>query len=150
MQSRELIYSSLFQVLQGLNPTTDAFPGDGTLASPVSRRLRPFTQVALQPALFMLETGEDATYQLREGPRTTHLTCSLVLYTRHDDPNEAPGPIVNDLIDHIEYIVRPGPREQNLGGLVSWVRFAARTTIYEGDSTQQTMTVMGWNILSTV
>ncbi len=158
MIDREKIYQAFFGLVQKLNPIVPEIGdggllqpvGDGTWAAPASRRFKPWTQCQLQPCAFLMETGEDAVYQVYNGPRKTTLICQLVVYSNAGkDPNAVPGTALNNLIEAIEQAVRPGEHEETLGGLVHWVRFSARTTLYEGANADQAITLVGYEILAT-
>jgi hypothetical protein len=159
MAGREQIYGAIFGLLQQLNPTA-SLPGDdgtpqpagnGTFVVPVSRRYKSASESESQPCLYMMEVSEEPTYPAYNAPRKQEMTAHLIIYSNTGaDPTIVPAVALNNILDAVEAAVRPGPHEQTLGGLVTWVRFAGRTTVFTGDMASQAITVMELNILATV
>ena len=124
--------------------------GNGTLAIPVSRRLRPWSETDGKPALFLMEQGESAEYPVYGGPVKLQMTAEARLYTETPSDSGVPATQINSILDALETAMRPGHREQTLGGLVNWVRFGARLTIYEGQEMTNGITYIEFDILATV
>lgn len=157
--SRNQICNAILALLQTMNPTQAMLgdggilqpTGDGTLAAPVSQRLKTSEQTDAQPALFLLSSADEDDYPLYNGPARQVTSLLFVLYSRAGaDPSIVPAVALNDLLDRIESAIRPGPHEQTLGGLVTWVRFKGRMTLYRGDQQQQAITSGQIDVMMTV
>lgn len=131
MQNRETIYAALFAQLQTINAN---LVGGAPAIQTFSRRFMVASRIDLQPALIMMEMGEEyAMPGARGTPNKVTLVAHAVLYTRDGaDPNAVSATNLNRLIDSLDAVI--GPRnglEHTLGELVHWVRIAKRQTIYE-------------------
>lgn|GEM_PF-1457909 len=142
MNSREAIYAALFARLQAVNTTLAA---GAPAIQTFTRRFVPTSRMDLQPALVMVETGEEYDYPGAGLPARIVLAARVFIYTRDGaDPDAVSATALNRLIDSIEaslFAVFPG--EQTLGGLVKWTRMARRRTVYDAaqDVTQATTTM---------
>jgi hypothetical protein len=112
---REVIYSALFTLLQGV--------GGVALAS---RRLRLWSEVAAcdRPALFLSERAEQYVRANEAMPATVTLEADIYLYVNADDLH-IPATALNALLDAVDMALAPAPLSgrQTLGGLVShcWI-----------------------------
>ena len=142
MNSREAIYAALFARLQTINSNLVA---GASAIQTFSRRFVPASRVDLQPALLMLETGEDYEHPAFGVPPKVTLTAQVLIYTRDGtDPNAVTATGLNRILDSLDAALTPVlPGEQTLSGLVQWVRIARRQTIYDApqDVTQATTTL---------
>lgn len=142
MNSREAIYAALFAQLQTTN--ANLAPGAPRIQT-FARRFVPTSRVDLQPALLMVEFGEEHEFRVIGVPSKVTLTAQAFIYTRDGaDPNAISATSLNRLLDSIEAALNPVfPAEQTLGGLVRWARIARRQTVYDAvqDVTQVTTTL---------
>jgi hypothetical protein len=141
MTSREDAYSALWDKLTALAPWTTA-----------SRKLRHWADVSPmeQPALFMT-TGQ-VQYQTITGttPRKT-LSGKLYVYVNTTGA-EAPGPILNDLLDAIDsaFAISPINGRCNLGVAgVEWARIEGTIETDEGTLGDQAVAIIPFAILIT-
>lgn len=162
MQSRETIYSALYNLLLGLAPNPQVGTGIWQYASAplmakqpiaaMSRRFLPFSRADMQPAICMVEVAEQYVRSGRGAPPIQTLTAHLFMYTRDGaDPNAVSATGLNAILDRIDAIIEPVVDEQTLGGLISWARVTGRQSIYDAqnDLTQAT-TVIEIQMLATV
>lgn len=113
--NRNAIYSALFT----LGCSSSSFKTTG-------QRLQYWNKTPEQPALF-LRSGDD-DYPPRNTPKErvkVTLNAEFWIYYLAQDPNEAPGIMLDQLITNLEDTLRPGVmcEAQTLGGLVihCWV-----------------------------
>lgn len=153
MTSRESIYAALYTQLQTVNSLAGAgstFPKILTFG----RRFVPFSRADSQPALFMVEFGEQfEPAQGRGQPMKVFLYAHIFLYTRQPDPNLNSAADLNNLMDALQTLLSPTPdtrQEQTLGGLVHWVRLLGRQSIYDAhDDMVQVTSFLEVQILAT-
>ncbi len=142
MNSREAIYAALFAQLQVIN--ANLAPGTPAIQT-FARRFIPTSRVDLQPALLMVEAGEEYEHPAIGAPAKVTLTAQVFVYTRDGaDPDAVSATSLNGMLDSLEAALNPVfPGEQTLGGLVHWTRIARRQTIYDAaqDVTQAATTV---------
>ncbi len=104
-----------------------------------SRRLRHWTQVSAQPALFLRRIGTTDHYGPESAWPVTTLECELWIYCNAGaDPDTAP----DDALNYLEQLVRqafaPDDDERfTLSGLVYWCRFEGRGDAAPGDQGAQ-------------
>lgn len=120
--TRELIYSTLFDLLKGVGEFKTT-----------SRRLKHWSDVApaQQPALFVSQRTEIVTRTPGLNP-IWELQLDIYLYANTGgDKGIAPSQILNPLIDAIEEALKPNAidNKQTLGGLVqhAWIDGAIET-----------------------
>lgn len=136
--NREAIYAALFAKLA-------AVPGLVT----TSRRLKHWNDVpqSMQPALYQAQRNETAVQMSRQRVKWT-FKLDVYLYVRTDGA-QAPGPIINPLMDAIELALAPNAVEevQTLGGLVAhcWIDGAIETD--EGTLGDQAVAIIPITIL---
>lgn len=133
--NREPIYSALFAKLQGL-------PGVVT----ASRRLRHWSDVspAEQPAVFMAQKNELAQITTGQATRWT-LAVDVYLYVKTGGSHEAPGPLLNPLLDAIESALavdNPIKNTCTLGGLVQHCRIEGAIETDEGTLGDQAVCIV--------
>ncbi|NHR05729.1 hypothetical protein HA052_11010 [Chromobacterium haemolyticum] len=142
--NREHIYAALFERLK-------AIPGLRT----TSRRLKQWGDVdsSQQPALFLAQGRETATPgdPARGVPTKWLLHPEVYLYVRTTG-NQAPGTVMNPLLDAIEAVTKPDnpmQRVQTLGGLVErcWIEGDIETD--EGTLGDQAVAIVPFRILAT-
>jgi hypothetical protein len=108
----------------------------------VGRRLRPWGEVAAQPALFVRDTEEELEYLNIILQRQT-IKAEVFLYAQSgNDPNVTGGTALNNLIDSIQAALAPddqGSGRFTLGGLVEWCRLEGRVDKEPGDLDGQAM-----------
>lgn len=121
--TREAIYQAVFDKIKTASDFVTA-----------SRRLRHWQDVAItdQPALFMAQRSESV--QMRPGLNPVRtLRVDVYLYARTNDPDVAPGQILNPLLDAVlATLATPDDLITNkltLGGLVQhcWVEGSIET-----------------------
>jgi hypothetical protein len=100
---REPIYSALLTALTSV----------GGWGTPPSRRLRPQSGMGLaeQPAAYLVGGVQEVINPQRGVPDTWRIRAVIVLYVRTDNPDVAPGSILDPLITAIERAL-----EQQSGG----------------------------------
>lgn len=140
--NREAIYGAIYTRLAAL--TASGF-------ITVSRRLMHVNDVgpSLQPALFMAQTAQSASY---DTGRTTMWTLGVDIYVYAKTPptSGSPGPTLNPLLDAIELAFKPDNANVNactLGGLVQYVRLGAIETD-EGTLGDQSIAIIPLEILA--
>ena len=150
MNSRETIYAALFESLQAINQNlVSGAPAIQTF----SRRFIPTSRVDLQPALIMVEFGEQYDRPTARGaPNKLTLIAHCFLYTRDGvAPGATPATSLNRLLDSLDATIGPdGVGEQTLGDLVHWVRIIGRQSLYEAmQDVTQTTTLVEIQMLAT-
>lgn len=118
MINREAIYLALFNRVKNLAGIVTA-----------SRRPRLAKDVAAeeQPALFQEELPETVQYQGPGLPPKYFLHVDLFIWARLAE-NQAPGSLLNPLVDAVEAALAPDPDEEDqiLGGLVQYCRIEGK------------------------
>lgn len=112
---RETIITALFAQLQ-----LAQLDGDYAFVT-ASRKFRSWDDVAAteQPAMFLVEGNEFATEQNSYGETKWRLRMILWVYCTHSPEADAPGTLLNNLLDSVEQSIKPDPgQKQTLGGLV--------------------------------
>lgn len=134
MINREPIYAALFAKLS-------ASAGYAT----TSRRLKHWNDVPSgeQPALFMAQRNEVAATKGRGLPTEWTLSVDVYVYVRTDG-GQAPGPLLNQLLDAVEAALAPSQLEnvQTLGGLVHWCRIEGAIETDEGTLGDQAVAII--------
>ncbi|MFK7088682.1 hypothetical protein AAFM71_07680 [Chromobacterium violaceum] len=142
--NREAIYSALFERLK-------AIPGLRT----TSRRLRHWSDVdaSQQPAMFQAQVRESPIPgdPSRGLPTKWTLSADVYVYARTDG-DQAPGTVLNPLLDAIEAALQPDNpvlRAQTLGGMVEhcWIDGDIETD--EGALGDQAVAIVPIRILAT-
>lgn len=132
--TRETIYAALFSKL---------VTATGVVTS--SRILRMYSEVDPkdQPALFQIQTGETPTQQ-KTMPVKWTLTVDIYLYIhRGGDPKVIPSQKLNEMVDAIEYALRPDIGGfQTLGGLVSHCWISGKIQTSEGILGEQEVAII--------
>lgn len=140
--TREPIYAALFAALS-------AAPGFVTL----SRRLRHWDDVqpSEQPAFFQSQTGESAR-TVSGQPTVWTLNLEIYVYAAIQ-PGQAPGPVLNPLVDGISNIINTPhviSGRQNLGlSNVAYCRVEGNVQIDEGTLDNQAVAIIPVVILAT-
>lgn len=101
------------------------------------RRLRHWTLVAAQPALFLRRVGTTDEYS-DEMPITT-LECQVWIYSKAgEDPDAIPDAALSNLDQSVRASFAPDDDERfTLGGLVYWCRIEGRSDYSPGDQQGQ-------------
>ena len=150
MQNRETIYAALFAQLQTINSNLVA--GAPTVQT-FGRRFIPFSRVDIQPAIFMVEFGEQYEKAPARGtPNKVTLIAHLFIYTRDGaDPNAVSATNLNKLLDSLDATVGPqAGMEQTLSGNVHWTRIIGRQSVYDAmQDVTQTTTLVEVQMLAT-
>ncbi len=113
------------------------------------RRLKFWTEVSAQPAMFMRHTAdEDAG---RPGLWRTTVEGEIWLYSRAgEDPDAVPDETLNRLVKAMRTAFAPDNPAQNtctLGGLAVWCRIEGRSEYDPGDIDSQSKAVIPFKIL---
>ena len=136
-----------------LTPTltiTQAATANGTAVPLVtgflttSRRLKRWSDVAAQPALFLLDGDEEIAY-----PRTIlqvqTMSAMIVIYANAgQNPEAVPAAALNSLLDAVSASFAPDDVQSNrftLGGLVEWCRIVGKISKGPGDTADQALAV---------
>jgi hypothetical protein len=140
--TREPIYSALFALLAG---------SSGFATS--SRRLLHWNDVpaADQPALFMAQTGENVIVGAMGKPSRVDMSVSAYVYVKAEAGN-APGPLLNPLLDAITAALAPSQsidNTQTLGGLCVHCWIEGQINTYEGTLGEQEVAIVPIKILAT-
>jgi hypothetical protein len=136
MIARETIYAALFALVS-------TAPG----LRKSSRRLVSWDDIADtdQPALFQVQTGENAKFATHL-PTIWTLRCDLVLYAKNSGQDSAiASSLLNPIIDSIVAALLPSPvtfNEQTLGGLVTRCRIEGEIVTVEGVLGNQSIVVI--------
>lgn len=131
-------------LITSLSPLTlSAAPTANAASVPLStgflttgRRLKHWSQVPSQPALFLRSEDEESEWA---APPMQVLTirADAYLYSNYgQDPDVAPETMLNNLLDAIDSALAPDnpmTRQFTLGGLVSWCRVIGRIEKDTGD-----------------
>ena len=139
---REAIYSALWALGAGTGRYVSA-----------NRRLRHWADVAPieQPALFLSEKGGLATVKALGAPIVWTLYADFYIYVHSSDPYQAPGAILNPLLDALERAIAPSPTTgiQNLGlpAMVSHAYIAGKVETDEGVLGNQAIAIVPVEIL---
>ena len=137
MPTREQVMGALFTLLQG----AASFAQSG-------RRLKLWTEVHEQPALFLRDTGETVDEGAPTNPARVTLEAEVWIYAK-TDPDGAPGATLNNLIDAVWTAMQPGPAFpcQTLGGLVAHAWIDGHVEKDPGDLDSQAKAVIPIRIL---
>lgn len=138
--NREAIYAALFARLS-------AIPGLVT----TSRKLRHWTDVPPpeQPALFQAQGNQTAQPQTGLPPKWL-LSADVYIYVRTTGA-DAPGPVINPILDAVTDALAPDNPVRNtctLGGLVEWARIEGAIETDEGTLGDQAVAIIPINILA--
>jgi len=141
--SREAIYAALFSLLGNCAP----FAVTG-------RRLQAWEDTQEQPALFQMQSGEQAAEGAAGMPLRWKLSVRIWIYAKTDgSPSAVPSSALNPLIDAVDSVLGGSSlaigRKQTLGGLVlnAWIDGEVR--IFEGVLGQQAVAIIPVSILTT-
>lgn len=125
MIARETIYAALFGLLSGSASFKVA-----------SRRLRHWDDVktAEQPALFMVQEGEDAVSPSTTLPAKFVMRIGIYIYAQEPDHNKAPSSVLNPLVDAVLTALQQisGLDRQTLGGDVTSCQVDGKIVYDEG------------------
>jgi hypothetical protein len=135
---REAIMEMLFAIVTA----SGAFATTG-------RRLKMWTQVADQPALFLRDIGNDYPGRSSGLPAKRTLDAEIWIYARTEDPDTAPVVALNKLLDLVEDNLAPDPWTgvQDLDGLATHCAIEGRIEIDAGDLDGQAKAVIPIRIL---
>lgn len=126
MPDFEAIMTALFAHITAT--VASSFPTTG-------RRVKHWTQVADQPALFLRRTGTTDHYS-GDLPIIT-LDCEIWIYSRAgDDPDAVPDAALSNLDKIVRESLAPGPTDDDrftLGGMAYWCRIEGRSDYSPGD-----------------
>lgn len=142
MSSRETVIAALFaRLISG-----DDFKTTG-------RRVRHWSDVSDQPALFVRHTGEIVAPRVTRMPAKTVIECDVVIYSRAGkDPAVAPDTELNRLLGVVDALLRPPPAfdAQTLGGIVEHCWIEGDVTLYAGDIGDQAIAVVPVKLLAPI
>lgn len=140
-------------VIQSLSPLTLSLaPTVNAGAVPLTtgflttgRRLKPWTQVAAQPALFLRSGDEDLAYNETAVFQSQTISAEIWIYTKAgEDPDAVPETALNNLLDAVQAVFAPDDPHAGrftLGGLVTWCRLEGKVEKEPGDSGGQAIAV---------
>jgi hypothetical protein len=115
-----------------------------------SRRLKLWTDVATQPALFLRSDSEDIAPRAARMPAKATMRCEAWVYSKAGAaPDAVPAATLNYILDAIMRVLEPEPvREvQTLGGLVHHCWIEGQIELHTGDLDGQAIAVVPINIL---
>ncbi|UFW91053.1 hypothetical protein BjapCC829_21945 [Bradyrhizobium barranii] len=141
--SREPIYTALKALLQGV--TFVALSGGATTwAVPVSRRLKLWNEVPIQPACFIAAHQENDAYSSELTPSKTTISADLYVYTKTGDETVEQAVDLNLILDGIDTALKPSvlTGKQTLGGLVSHCRREGQVMLDPGDLDGQALAII--------
>jgi hypothetical protein len=148
--SRETIMTALFKLLQGVTfaPTSDG----ATAFLTTSRKLKLWSDVPQQPALYMAEHAENLAYQSENLPSKTTIDVDVYVYFKPSptsDDDTAGSIYLNNILDGIDAAIAPDvvTNRQTLGGLVSHCRIDGKVLKDPGDIDGQGLAVIPIKIL---
>lgn len=120
----------------------------GTFATS-GRRLKLWTTVAAQPALFLRNTGEEWIRGPSRMPAKLEMEFEVWLYSNAGaDPDVAPSIGLNDLIAAVAGALDPFPlATQTLGGAVQHCWIEGRVDMHPGDLDGQAIAVIPVKVL---
>jgi hypothetical protein len=139
-------------VIAGLSPLTLSLPaGTNALQVPLmtgfltaSRRLKYWSEVSEQPALFLRDGSEEIDYRNTIMQRQT-LKAEIFIYSNAgQNPDIAPATGLNNLLDAVQAAFAPDNPMSGmftLGGLVEWCRIAGKIEKEPGDIGGQAIAV---------
>ena len=146
-------------VLTALSPLTISQPASAN-ALPVAlttgflttgRRLKQWSQVKEQPALYLRDGDEDITYPNVILQQQTILADIWIYSNAGEDPDIAPAIMLNNLLDAVQAAFAPDDSAQQrftLGGLVFWCRVSGRVMKSPGDLDGQAIAVLPVEIIT--
>jgi hypothetical protein len=110
------------------------------------RRLKIWTEVAIQPACFLYEHGEMRTHQSSNLPKDG-LNVDIYVYVKTGDPNAVPATLLDNALDAIDAALAPTGADkirnrQTLGGLVEHCFVDGRVVKDPGDLDGQGVAVV--------
>lgn len=140
-------------VITNLSPLTLSLPANanGLQVSMSSgflttgRRLKFWSDVAAQPALFLRDGDEDLTYPQIVLQEQVILAELWIYANSGKDPEAVPVILLNNLLDAIQTGFAPDdPMQQRftLGGLVFWCRISGKVTKSPGDIDGQAIAIV--------
>jgi hypothetical protein len=146
--SRETILSALFTLLSSVTfaATSDGFTSFQT----TSRKLKLWSDVPQQPALYMAEHAENLAYQSENLPSKTTIDVDVYVYFKPVATDDNPGSIdLNNILDGIDAALAPSiaTGKQTLGGLISHCRIEGKVLKDPGDIDGQGLAVIPIKIL---
>jgi len=109
------------------------------------RRIKFWSDVAAQPALFLRGMDEDLEYQNIIQQAQTIRAEVWVYANAGSDPDAVPESLLNNILDALQAAFAPDdPMQQRftLGGLVFWCRIAGRLDKLTGDIDSQAIAVV--------
>lgn len=141
-------------VITSLSPLTLSLPATGnTYAAALStgflttgRRLKFWTDVAEQPALFLRDGDEELDYPQEQGVlQLQTLKPEIWIYSNAgQNPDLAPATGLNNLLDAVQAAFAPDSPQTGrftLGGLVFWCRLNGKVTKEPGDLDGQAIAI---------
>jgi hypothetical protein len=114
------------------------------------RRLKLWSQVDEQPALFLRNVGDTYPERATRMPPKTIMNCEAWIYSNVGaDPDVVPAVTLNNLLDAIETVLKPPPgfEAQTLGGIVAHCWIEGRIEMHPGDLDSQAIAVVPIRIL---
>lgn len=109
-----------------------------------SRRLKHWSQVAAQPAMFLRSIDEENSYANITLQRLT-IPAEIWIYSNAgEDPNAVPEIALNNLLDAVQAAFAPDDYQSGrftLGGLVEWCRLEGKIEKESGDASGQAVAV---------
>lgn len=114
------------------------------------RRLKLWTEVAEQPALFLRNTRDDYAQRPTGIPARVTMNCEAWLYSNAGgNPDIAPAITLNYLVDALERALLPagGQDAQTLGGLVQHCWIEGSVEMHPGDLDGQAIAIVPIKIL---
>jgi len=115
-----------------------------------SRRLKLWTDVAAQPALFLRTDSEDIAPRAARMPPRVTMRCEVWIYSKAGAaPDAVPAATLNYILDAVMRVLEPEPvREvQTLGGLVHNCWVEGQVELHTGDLDGQAIAVIPIHIL---
>jgi hypothetical protein len=115
-----------------------------------SRRLKFWSEVEEQPALFVTHTGAEDEWSNDVFAKTT-VEADIVIYSRAgEDPDAAPDITLNNLVNAVREALAPDDPATGtftLGDLCHWCRIEGKTEYDPGDTDKQSKAVIAVRIL---
>lgn len=139
-RGREAVMQALFLLLTDGGPWQTA-----------GRRLKMWTEVQKQPALYLRHMNDEAPARPTGMPAKTTLECEVWIYDSSGKRDGAvPDEALNRLLDFVGQRLKPPPgqRAQTLGGLVAHAWIEGRTEIHPGDLDGQAIAVVPIKLLA--
>lgn len=134
MTTRETVMHRLFVLLRNSGPYKTS-----------GRRMKFWTDVAAQPALFLRHVSDETKHQGIGMPGFVTMECEAWLYANGGkDEDAVPETELNDLLDAVEAAIAPPPGTdtQTLGGIVLHAFIEGTTKMHPGDIGGQAIAVV--------